>query len=220
MNRVIIAAALLGVSAGASAVTLVQTSDPGFYNNQIGNLLDNTNGGNTPTGYFPTSDDSTVNFPIAPDLSAAGSVLGNWLADPQHLNGHWSATQIAIPNSWAVSTEVAIIYRFDTLGATNVVAKFGVDNGIFVWIDGAYVLGARAAGVAVAGEYQANLGNLAAGSHYLQLLLEDHGGTNGYDVNITADSFIPGPPPSSVPLPGALGLFAAGAAIVRSRRTG
>ncbi|HEU4427555.1 MAG TPA: hypothetical protein VFT98_02280 [Myxococcota bacterium] len=41
---------------------------------------------------------------------------------------------IAIPNQWTVNTEVAVIYQFDTLSATNVVARFGVDNGIFVWL--------------------------------------------------------------------------------------
>ncbi len=39
-----------------------------------------------------------------------------------------------------------MIYRFDTLGATNVVASFGVDNGIFAWIDGVYLGGVRRGG--------------------------------------------------------------------------
>lgn len=204
----------------AHAVTLVTTSDPGFYNDSIGTSLDLTNGGNTATGMFPTTDDSTVLFAAAPDLSTASGALGNWLTNPGSLNANWTA-EPSIPNAWTPGDEVAIIYQFDTLGATNVVANFGVDNGIFVWLDGNYEFGARAGGHAVAGEYSVNLGDLAAGTHYLQLLLEDHGGTNGYDVLITADEFIPGPPPTAVAEPGTLavlGLGLIGLACVRRRR--
>jgi hypothetical protein len=213
---------LLPQAAGA-AVTLVQTSDPGYYNNSIGNLLNLSNTGtDTCAEPFPTGNDCTTTYPTAPNLSAASGVLGNWLTNPGSLNSNWSATQISIPNSWAVGTEVAVIYQFDTLGATNVNAAFGVDNGIFAWLDGVYLFGARAGGGVGANEYPILLGDLAAGTHYLQLLLEDHGSVNGYSVNITADTFIQGPPPSrGVPEPLTLSLFGAGlagAAALRRRR--
>ncbi len=69
-------------------ILLVQTSDPGFYNNSIGTLLNGTNGGET--GPFPISNDSNLIFPTAPDLSSANSALGNWLTDPFNLiqTGH------------------------------------------------------------------------------------------------------------------------------------
>jgi hypothetical protein len=205
--RIILAAgAALVFSTAANAVVLVQTLDAGFYNDSIGTVLNLTNGGEG--GPFPVSNDSTLNFPVAPDLSAAAPALGNWLADPAHLNANWSF-EASIPNNWAVGTEIGIIYRFDTLAATNVVARFGVDNGIFAWLDGVYLLGARAGGGPVLGEYTLNLGDLAAGSYYLQLLLEDHGGSNGYAVEITADAFVPGPPPA-VAEPAMLGLFGLG----------
>jgi hypothetical protein len=80
-----------------------------------------------------------------------------------------------------------------------------------VWLDGQYILGGRAGGGPSLGEYTANLGDLASGTHFLQLLLEDHGVTNGYLVNIAADSFIPGPPPTtSVPEPTSLALLVLG----------
>ncbi len=204
--------------AAAHAVVLVQTSDPGFYNNSIGTLLNGTNGGES--GPFPVSNDANLNFPTAPDLSAAGAVLGNWLTDPLNLNANWNLLA-AIPNSWTVGTEVAVIYQFDTLAATNVVASFGVDNGIFAWLNGTYLGGARRAGGVSLGEHIFNVGDLAAGTHFLQLLLEDHGSTNGYAVQITADTFVPGPPPGgggnggnggAIPEPGTLALLALGSA--------
>ena len=171
-----------------NAVVLVETSDPGFYNNSLGTVLNGTNGGES--GPFPVSNDANIDFPSPPDLSAADAILGNWLTDPLNLNANWSF-QNPIPNSWAVDSEVAIIYQFDTLGATNVIANFGVDNGIFAWLDGTYLGGARRAGGVSLGEHTFNIGALDAGTHFLQLLLEDHGSTNGYAVEITADTFIP-----------------------------
>jgi len=203
--KILIIMATLIIPATVNAVLLVQTNDPGFYNDSLGTTLNNTNGGNTPSGYFPTTNDSTVNFSVAPDLSVANSILGNWLTNPSNLSGAWGF-EAPIPTSWAVGTEVAIIYEFNTLGAENVVASFGVDNGIFAWIDGNYIGGARRGGGVSLGEHVFNVGDLSAGTHYLQLLLEDHGGTNGYAVEITADSFIPAP----VPVPAAIWLFSSG----------
>lgn len=196
----------------SAAVVLVQTADPGFYNNSIGTTLNLSNTGiDNCAEPFPISNDCGTTYPTAPNLSAASSILGNWLTDPLNLNSNWSSSKIPIPNSWTPGTEVAIIYQFDTLGATGVNASFGVDNGIFIWLDGVYLFGARGPGSVVPGEYSLPIGDLAAGTHFLQILLEDHGSVDGYNVNITAETFIPGPPPvTSVPEPASLALVGLG----------
>ena len=215
---------ILSISNVGATVMLVQTSDPGFYNNAIGNSL-NLSGltGVTGTGSdtcaepFPNSNDCHAIYSTAPNLNAANAALGNWLGDPLHLNSNWNFLS-SIPNSWPVGTEVAVMYQFNTLGATGVKALFGVDNGIYAFLDGTYLLGRRDAGGVALGEYSLDIGNLSAGTHFLQLLLEDHGSTNGYAVKISADTFIPGPPPGgTVPEPSMLslvGLAVAGLLVV------
>ena len=226
MRRIVLAAALaIAVPAvGSAQVTLVQTSSPGFYNNQIGTLLNLSNTGvDSCAEPFPLSNDCSATYPTAPNLSAASTVLGNWLTNPLSLNSNWISAP-AIPNSWAVGTEVAIIYQFNTLGAINVQARFGVDNGIYAWLNGNYILGRRDPGNVILGEYTLALGNLSPGTHFLQLLVEDHGSVNGYAVDIRADEFIPGPPPTtSVPEPSTWAMFALGlgavSLMVRHRRS-
>ena len=198
--------AVMMLPLAANAVVLVETSDPGYYNDSIGTILNSTNGGES--GPFPVSNDSNLDFPTEPDLSAASTILGNGLTNPLNLNANWRF-ETSIPNSWTVEEEVAVIYQFDTLEATNVVASFGVDNGIFVWLDGDYIGGARRSGGVSLGEHIFDVGDLDAGTHFLQILLEDHGSTNGYAVEITADTFTPGLPPE-IPIPAAIWLFGSG----------
>lgn len=218
-KRVVAAMVLSALGMAAHAVILVQTSDAGYYNDSIGNALNGTNGGDTSSGYFPIGNDATVSFPTAPDLSTASAALGNWLTDPLNLNANWTF-ESSIPNSWAVGTEVAVMYQFNTLGATGVVARFGVDNGIFAWLDGVYIGGARQGGGVSLGEHTFNVGDLSSGTHFLQLLLEDHGAVNGYAVEISARTFTPGPPPSTngAPEPGTLALACMGLAGIAYRR--
>jgi len=221
ISKLVIAFMVIAFPLAGNAVVLVQTSDAGWYNDSIGTTLNLSNGtgADDSTAYFPIFNDSSVNFLAAPDLTAASGVLGNWLSDPlntANTSAEW-AYEASIPNTWTPGTEVAVMYQFDTLGATNVVASLGVDNGIFAWLNGEYLFGARGPGHAVNGEYVLNLGNLTAGTHFLQLLLEDHGGANAYNVNITADAFIPAP----VPAPAALALLLMGllGMSIRGRRS-
>src|SRR5262249_27023658 len=87
---------------------------------------------------------------------------------------------------WDANTETAIVYQIDAgpTGLRDVVGSFGVDNGIFVWVNGRYVFGAVAPGPATLGEYSVSMGDLAPGPNYIQVLREDHGSPTGYNVRI------------------------------------
>lgn len=195
-------AAVVAFAAGASAATLIDGSTQGLYNNQIGTSLDGTNpfGGNF---MFPGANlangDPNLDIPAAnePDLSTGSVALGNWLTNPAAPGGLWSGPQ-AIPASWAVNTETAIIYEIDggALGFDNVVASFGVDNGLFVWLNGTFLGGHLRPGGSSLGEFVLNIGSIGSGTNFLQVLREDHGGSTGYAVSVVGDV-------AAVPLPAA-----------------
>lgn len=200
--------ALSGISYAANAVTILNNASQGYYNSGIGTLLDTTG----ITDPFPCANvacgDLTLSFASAPNLSAAAGPLGTWLTNGAPTGGTWSAAPQAIPGTWAVNTETAISYAINAgAGLTNVQLSLGVDNGIFVWLNGSYLFGARAAGGSSLGEYSFALSNLS-GINYLQILREDHGGATGYDISLTANVVVAAvPEPSSVAILG-IGLLA------------
>lgn len=214
LGAIALAAAFGTTSAGAAVV--LDTNSTGRYNNAIGTLLD-TSGVNDP---FPcangTCGDVTISYASAPDLSAASAVLGNWLVNPAAPGASWSATGQFIPTNWTPNDETAIIYEFNAgAGLQNLSLQLGSDNGIFVWLDGVFLFGARAAGGSFAGEYSLGLPNLS-GTHYLQVLREDHGGVTGYDLLLTGDRVNNVPEPTGLAL-AVLGMLAACVATRRRR---
>jgi hypothetical protein len=167
-----------------SPAVLVDDTTPGRYNAALGTALDATQ------PQFPCAGslcgDPTINPAPEPDLSSVSSILGGWLTNPASFNANWGGPQ-AIPLSWDIDSETAIVYEIDAgpCGVENVTGSFGVDNGIFVWVNGAYMFGALAPGPAILGEYAVSLGNLPPGMNFLQILREDHGGASGYSVEIS-----------------------------------
>jgi hypothetical protein len=204
--KTLLATATLGlVSLAANAVPIVNNTTFGYYNGGLGQLLD-TSGVSDP---FPCANvacgDSTISFVSAPNLAAAAGPLGTWLTNAAPTGGAWSAAPQAIPGSWAVNSETAIVYAINAgSGLTNVNLSLGVDNGIFVWLNGSYLFGARAGGGSSLGEYSFGLANLT-GINYLQIIREDHGGGTGYDILLSADRTA-----VNVPEPGTLAFFGLG----------
>ncbi|ABG32745.1 VPLPA-CTERM sorting domain-containing protein [Roseobacter denitrificans] len=208
MKKLALAAALvLATAATSHAATIIDSATKGFYNAGIGSVLNSTSiafpgvGDGDPTQSFGPGD--------APDLSAAASALGDWLTTPATPGGTWSATEQAIPRNWKVNDETAVIYAFDggANGIENLNLSIGVDNGIFVWLNGVFQGGAMAPGGARLGEFTLDLGTVQAGTNFLQLLREDHGGGTGYAIEVTGDEI------SAVPLPAGLPLLLAGLGI-------
>ena len=184
-----------------AASQFISSATLGYYNSSLGDL-------GSPSGVLPwfpapftfggTQDEIFTN---APDLSGASVALGNWLGDPGNLNGNWSGPQ-AIPANWTVNNEVAAIYAFDAgPGMSDLTASFGlIDNGIHIWVDGIWKVGARDP----EGRAWTNiaLGDVGPGQHYLQILLEDSGGSTWY--------FNPAISGTVVPVPAAVWLFGSG----------
>jgi hypothetical protein len=219
--RLSMALAAMLVATPTMAATVIDNSTPGNYNIGIGTSLNGTNlvgAGPTATYLFPNDyiagpnpstfgNDPLLTVTSAPNLTTAAAALGNWLTAPFTPGGTWGGIQ-PIPSSWAVNTETAVIYGFS--GALqNVVASIGVDNGIFVWLDGVFIGGNLSPGGSALGEHVFNLGNLSAGNHYLQLLREDHGAVADFDILVTTTS-PPGDIGPVVPIPGALILLLSG----------
>jgi hypothetical protein len=187
---------VLGLAAQAQALVIVNGATQGYYNDSIGTVLDGTNpccGGNFlfPTANSASGDPNIEPVPFEPNLAAASAALGNWLTNPAALNANW--TFEPIPAGWAINHETAIVYAI-TGDYSNVQLSIGIDNGIFVWLNGSFIGGELHPGVAVLGEYTASLGNLS-GTNYLQILREDHGGATGYAINVTGD---PVPEPTTL----------------------
>jgi hypothetical protein len=175
-----------------SDVVLVDDSTLGYYNNSLGTILDGTQ------PQFPPANNSggdpIINPAPEPNLTSVDSILGNWLiSSPIPLNSNWSAIQ-EIPKSWAANIENAIIYPVDAgiQGYSQVIGNFGVDNGIFVWVNGEYKFGALGPGAVSGLEYKnIDLGSFSPGMNYIQILREDHSDFGGFTVYITGTLSIP-----------------------------
>lgn len=221
MKQYVLAAiATAAFATAGQAATLIDGSTTGYYNNGIGTVLDGSNpfGG---SWMFPgpnvSQGDPSLNIPAddAPDLSAASAALGTWLTNAAPTGGSWSDAPVAIPSSWSINSETAIVYELDggAGGISNVLASFGVDNGLFVWLNGTFLGGHLRPGGVAPGEFTLSLGDLGAGLNYLQILREDHGGQSGYSIQVTGDIS-----PAPVPLPASGLLLVAGAGALAAMR--
>lgn len=223
------AALYLFAGTTASAAVIIDNSTQGFYNAGLGDLAnDSVLGAQTDTStglnLFPAANSSAGDPTIPPVASepnlasadlATQTNLGNFLTNPASLGGAWSGSKQAIPGTWAVNSETAIVYEINAGGGlSNLQIDLGIDNGVFAWLDGTYLIGALAPGGAFAFEYSVSVPSLSSGLHHLQILREDHGGGTGYEIQVTATSV---PEPATLALVGA-GLGAVGFIGSRRRR--
>ncbi len=190
----------------APSVTLVDGTTLGYYNNSVGTVLDGT------SSLFPipwpAGGDPSITAALAPDLTPAAGILGDWLTNPDSLNANWQGP-VAIPQTWTPNEEVGVVYAFDAgpKGFASLDIQVGVDNGAFVWLDGTFLFGRLDPGPATLGEYEANLSNIAPGMHYLQILVEDHGKLTNFKIDVSG---VPNAPAPAAVLLGSLGVALVG----------
>jgi hypothetical protein len=174
---------MLGSLLSAQTV-IVDDSTPSYYNESIDELLNDT------SPLFPTYGDPTIDPAPEPDLSPAAGVLGGWKATPPVFGGSWTGPLVA-PRSWDIGHEDALVYAIDAPeGLYDVRIEVGVDNGAFLWWDGAYLGGHLMPGGPWLGELTFTIPVVPPGPHHLQILREDHGGATGFTIRVTAD--VPG----------------------------
>lgn len=188
----IITVAVVLSGTGAHAIVLIDSTTQGYYNAGLGDLhgiaqpAENFPAANCGGGCNAMTDPIIPNAPEPYDL---GPSIGTWLTASPPMGGAWSTMPVNVPDSWAVNTETAIVYGFDAGadGLSNFHIDAGVDNGIFMWLDGSFLFGSLAPGGSDINEYDFDIAAIAPGQHYLQVLREDHGGETGYDMLVTAD---------------------------------
>ena len=189
------------VPLAGNAVIIVDNTTGGYYNDGLGDLADLDGAGGFLLG--PNVSEGDPNRPpVIPDPGLAfGDVAAfgdDWL-NGDYDGGSWSIVG-DIPDTWAVNTETAIVYDFTLDSRSDIHIDLGVDNGLLVWLNGAYLFGAQSPGGSALSEYDIDISGLSAGTHSLQILREDHGGLTGFDILVDAVAV---PEPSVLSLLGA-----------------
>jgi len=216
--RILALGAALGVI-GTSPVladVIIDNGTPGYYNDGLGDLeeLDGASSGdgNILPAPIPTEGDPTIVLDEDPNLPFGAEFGDDWL-NGDFTGGTWSAGPVSIPGTWTINEETAIVYNFDLEGTSDLHIDVGVDNGVFIWLNGDFLFGATAPGGANLDEYDVAVSGLAAGNHWLAILRGDHGGSTGFDISVMAKSV---PEPGTLALLG-MGLLGIGAARRRRR---
>lgn len=209
--NIAIASALLAASVQAHATLIIDNSTTGLYNAGLGDLSSMDGPGGFLLGQNVSEGDPTIELATDPGFSFTPEFGADWLAG-DYTGGSWSAPGTAIPSTWAINTETAIVYDFVLGSLSDLTIDVGVDNGIVLWLDGVFLFGATRSGGANLNEYDINLSGISAGNHSLQILRADHGGSTGYAIEVRAEAV-------QVSEPATLGLLSLGlAGLLATRR--
>lgn len=208
MSRItglILSLVFLGINSSAWAVVIIDDSTGGLYNSGLGDMADYYDATQFP-GANSSEGDPTINPAAEPTVF--GTEFGaDWL-NGDYTGGSWSSVS-NIPNTWTVNHESAVVYEFTLGSISDMHIDLGVDNGIYVWLDGNFLFGALAGGGSHIDEYNIDVAGVSAGTHHLQILREDHGGGTGMNILVSVTDAIVVPEPSALWLMGIglLGFF-------------
>jgi hypothetical protein len=211
--KLAIAAALLASSVQAHATLIIDNTTTGLYNAGLGDLASMDGAGGFLLGANISEGDPTIVLASDPGFAFTSEFGDDWLAG-DYTGGTWGAPGAVIPGNWTVNTETAIVYDFFLDSHSNLTIDVGVDNGVVLWLDGAFLFGATRSGGANLNEYDINLSGISAGNHLLQILRSDHGGGTGFAIEVNSEA-------TQVPEPATLGLIGlglVGMAVTRRRK--
>ncbi|OUS26113.1 hypothetical protein A9Q99_19240 [Gammaproteobacteria bacterium 45_16_T64] len=214
MSRIfglVLSLVFFSISTSTWAVVIIDDTTGGLYNSSLGDMADYYG-----PSHFPNANSSEgdPNYPSISEPTVFGAAFGtDWLGG-DYTGGSWGAVA-NIPNTWAVNHESAVVYDFVLGAASDIHIDLGVDNGIYVWLDGTYLFGAMQGGGSNINEYNIDLAGVASGAHSLQILREDHGGGTG--MNISVD--VTDAPVVTVSEPSSFALFSLGLiGLMRARK--
>lgn len=211
--KIAMATALLAASVQAHAALIIDNSTTGRYNAGLGDLADMDGAGGFLLGANISEGDPTIELAGDPGFAFTTEFGADWLGG-DYTGGTWSAPGTGIPSTWAVNTETAIVYDFFLGSLSDLTIDVGVDNGIVLWFDGAFLFGATRSGGANLNEYDINLSGISAGNHSLQILRADHGGSTGFAIEVNSEA-VQVPEPATL---GLIGLGLVGIAATRRRK--